>query len=107
MFTLTDRADVDTLRGAVEWYKAVYRGTEPLGDLTKLEQNYVNGEWAQLVRELAEVQGIPAGMLSYWLNELAVLELQLAKVAGEEAQAAQSYDVAPHPYDGQGGVEPQ
>lgn len=91
LFTLTERDKIVTLRDAVEWYKKVVRGANPLGDLTAMEQKYVNGEWAQVIKELAEVQGVPSGMLSYWLNELSVNEIQLADTALEEATAAASY----------------
>ncbi len=95
LHSITERGDILTLRDAVSWYKNVVKATEPLGDLTVLEQKYVNGEWAQLVKELAEAQGIPAGMLSYWLNELATNEITLARAAAEEAAAAMEYPSVP------------
>jgi hypothetical protein len=94
LFSLTERGNIKTLRDAVDWYRKVYAGTEPLGMLTETETQYVNGEWAQVMKELAEEQGVPAGMLSYWLNELAVNEIQLARTALEEATVATEYGVA-------------
>lgn len=91
LFSLTERGEIKTLRDAVEWYKKVYKGTEPLGDLTKLELNYVNGQWGEVIKELSEAQGVPGGMLSYWLDELARTEVQLTRAAQDESEAAQQY----------------
>lgn len=91
LFSLTERGDIKTLRDAVEWYKTLVRNTEPLGDLTQWEQKYVQEEWSQLIKDLAEAQGIPAGALSYWLDGLATSEITLAKTAQEESEAAQAY----------------
>lgn len=93
LFTLTERDEIVTLRDAVEWYKKVTRGAAPLGMLTGLETKYVNEQWAEVCKELAEVQAVPAGMLSYWLNELAINEIKLADTALEEGASAISYDV--------------
>lgn len=91
LFTLTERAEIVTLRDAVNWYVRVYEGSGPLGMLTTMETRYVNEQWAEVCKELAEVQGVPAGMLSYWLNELAVNEIELARTATEEAAVATQY----------------
>ncbi len=91
LFSLTDRKDITTLRDAVSWYKEVWRGTEPLGMLTARETQFVNEQWGVICRELADQQKVPAGMLSYWLDELAMNEIQLAETAEDESQAALEY----------------
>ncbi len=91
LYSLTDRVDIATLRDGVEWYKRVVRGAEPLGMLTAIETRYVNEQWAEVCRDLAKVHGVPAGSLSYWLNELAVNELRLSETALEEGAAATAY----------------
>lgn len=91
LFTLTDRTEIDTLRAAVEWYKSVVHGAQPLGTLTAMETKYVNEQWAEVCKEIARAQGVPAGSVSYWLNELAVNELRLAETALDEAAAAVAY----------------
>ncbi len=91
LFTITQRMGIVTLRQAVEWYKRVYEECAPLGDLTGRELAYVNEEWAELVKQLSEAQGVPSGHLSYWLNELATGEINLAKAAKEEGKAATDY----------------
>ena len=95
LFTITQRMGIVTLREAVEWYKRVYRETGPLGNLTGRETAYINEEWAELCKQVAESQGVPAGMLSYWLNELATNEIQLERTAQAEGIAAQEYPSVP------------
>jgi len=80
-----------TLREATEWFKSFVRGSEPLGMLTAMEHKYANERWALLVKEVATHQGIPAGMLSYFLGELAQAEIKLADTAADELAAAQEY----------------
>jgi hypothetical protein len=80
-----------TLREATEWFKQFVRGSEPLGMLTNLEHKYANERWAVLIKAIADVQGIPSGMLSYFLGELAQTEMQLAATANAEAEAALMY----------------
>lgn len=80
-----------TIRQAVDWFKKVARGGEKFGVLTQLEQNHINGQYGVLCKELAKAQEVPAGMLSYFVGELAQTEMQLFDVAQEEALAAQSY----------------
>jgi len=81
-----------TLRAAVEWWKNCIKGMKPLGMLTALEEKYMNQRWAGLVSAIAEVQKVPAGMLSYFLGELAQTELSLAETAATELNAAVSYE---------------
>ena len=80
-----------TLREATEWFKQSVRGASPLGQLTAMEHNYMNQRWAELCKQLAVAQGIPAGMLSYFLGELAQTEIRLAETATLEATVAQAY----------------
>lgn len=80
-----------TLRQAIDWFKKVVRGFEPLGDITQMEKNYVDKRWAVLCTELAKAQGVPAGMLSYFLGETAQAEIKLKDTADAEFQAAVSY----------------
>ena len=88
LYTITERDDIVTLRGAVDWYKHVANeASDRMGDLTGLEIKYVNGEWGRLIKELAAAQGVPVGMLSYWLNELATNEIAVER----EASVALSY----------------
>lgn len=77
-----------TLREAAEWFKGCVRGAEPLGMLTALEHKYMNERYAELCKQLAVKQGVPAGMLSYFIGELAQTEIQLADTATEELEAA-------------------
>lgn len=59
-----------TLREAVDWYKnAVRVGTE--AGATALEIKTIEQSWAELVRCLAEREGITPGALRYLLSELA------------------------------------
>lgn len=89
LFTITTRqGDIVTIRDAVEWYKKVYIETSPLGDLTGKELEYVNGEFAQVMIELAKLQGVPAGHLSYMVNQIATDEINLAKAAFDEGESA-------------------
>lgn len=73
-----------TLRQMVDWFKRVIDGTEPLGMLTKLEHDYINEQYGLLCKEVAKAQGIPSGMLSYFVGELAQTELRLRNVAATE-----------------------
>ena len=60
-----------TLRQGVEWFKKVTRGSEQYGVLTPLEEKHVNGQFGVLATGMAETQKVPAGMLSYFIGELA------------------------------------
>jgi len=79
------------LRDAVDWFKKVTRGSETYGVLTPLEQNHINGQYGVMCKGVAKTQGVPAGMLSYFVGELAQTELKLMDVATEEAAVAQAY----------------
>jgi len=80
-----------TLREATEWFKQCVRGAEPLGMLTALEHKYMNERWSVLCKALADEQGIPSGMLSYFLGELAQTEIRLGETAATELEAAKAY----------------
>lgn len=92
LFTITQRMGIVTLRDAVEWYKRVWLDTRPLGDLMGKELEYINTEWAEVCKQIAESQGVPAGILSYWLDSLASQEIALAKASQEEGESAQAYN---------------
>lgn len=86
-----------TLRQAIEWFKRGVKGCEPLGMLTALEQKYMNERWAELCKLMAQVQGVPVGMLSYFLGEVAQAEIKLEDTALEESSAALQYEVPVNP----------
>ena len=92
VFTLCEwqkEAGKMTLREAVEWYKHVARAD--IGTPTGLEVEYLNKRWGALITEIAAREGVPAGLLSYMLNEIATQELKLMEVAKEETEVALSY----------------
>lgn len=80
-----------TLREGIEWFKQFVRGCEPLGMLTALEQKTADERWALLCGAIAETQGVPSGMLSYFMGEVAQAEMNLARTAEQELAAAQMY----------------
>ena len=86
VYTLTDfpkEAQTMTLRDAVEWFKKIGTNiTEP----NFAEVKYMNERWAHLCTELAKREGVPPGWMSYFLNELAVNEMQVASTAITEAE---------------------
>ena len=82
-----------TLREAVEWYKQVFHSLHPLGAPNALEMKLVNERWVELVKGVAEREGVPLGMLSYFLGELGNTEIQLAETVAEESAVAMSYSV--------------
>lgn len=94
IFELT-RFDVEPedmmLRQAVDWFKKVTRGSAQYGVLTPLEEKHVNGQYGVLATRMAATQQVPAGMLSYFVGELAQTELTLMDVAEDEAAAAGEY----------------
>ena len=95
-YTVTDLPDdcgTWTLRQAAEWYKGVIRAGDQTGMLTELENKYVNERWAHLMNEISKCQKVPAGMLSYFVGELAQTEIKLHETAQQEAAAAMEYGV--------------
>jgi len=78
-----------SLREAVEWYKRVARAD--IGTPTGTEVEYLNKRWGSLITEIATREGVPAGILSYMLNEIATQELKLLEVAKEETEVALAY----------------
>jgi hypothetical protein len=80
-----------TLRESVEWYKNCIRTLRPLGIPTALENNLLNQRWVELLKAVADREGVPAGALSYWLSELAQTEIRLLDVAEQESAAALAY----------------
>ena len=86
VYTVTDfpkEAQTMTLREAVEWFKTI--GTN-VKDPNFAEIKYMNERWAHLCTELAKREGVPPGYMSYFLNELAVSEMQVASTAIAEAE---------------------
>ncbi len=80
--------EIKIMRDGIEWYKRTIRGISPFGDLTVQEQDYMNESWAEISTHLAELQGLPAGVVSYMLAELAVSEIAMLEFAEEEARQA-------------------
>ena len=80
-----------TMRQAVEWWKSCVRAAEPLGQLTAMEERYMNTRWGVLIQAIATREQLPAGMLSYFLGELAQTEIKLKEVAEAELGAAMEY----------------
>jgi hypothetical protein len=93
LFALTAYDDKKpwTMREIAEWWKTCVKGAEPLGQLTALETKHLNERWVYLVKLKAEQEGVPTGLLSYFIGELAQTEMQLAETAALEAEAALSY----------------
>ncbi len=83
-----DLEKINIMRDGIEWYKRVIRGVSPFGDLTTQEQEYMNVAWGDISVHLANMQGIPAGVVSYMLAELAVSEIAMLEFAEEEARQA-------------------
>lgn len=78
-----------TLREAVEWYKKVARAA--IGTPTGAEVEYLNKFWGSLITDIATREGIPAGFLSYVLDEIANQELRLLETVKEETEVALKY----------------
>lgn len=74
-----------TLRGLVEWYKAI--GRSDLLPLTADERQYVDARWSYLVQKLATQERVPVGWLSAAISDLAQYELRLLQTAMNEAAA--------------------
>lgn len=69
-----------TLRTATDWYKAHLTETMPTGE----ESEYMNKRWAFIVSELARQQGVPAGWLSWTIQQLVENEVRLKMAAEAE-----------------------
>lgn len=83
-----------TLREVTEWYKRCVQVMQRQEMMSGLESKYINERWALLVAGVAKREGIPAGMLSYFLGELANTELQLVDTATRELEGQRVSDVS-------------
>ena len=83
-----DLPKIKTFRDGIEWYKRTVRGISPFGDLTTQEQEYMDDSWVVIATHLADIQGIPKGVVSYMLAELAVTEMAMLDMAEEEGHSA-------------------
>lgn len=75
----------ETLRDAAEWYKSVVTMTP---ELAQDEREYTDALWGFLMQELADRQRVPAGFLSWMLQQLVMQEITLLETALEELDAA-------------------
>lgn len=74
-----------TLRDAAEWWKNAQRlmqqTQEEFGPITKQEMKTVNQSWIELCSAIAKREGVPTGMISYFVGDLAQSEMRAAKLA--------------------------
>jgi hypothetical protein len=78
--------DEMTMRDIIEWTKVTTRTLESAAGIpTQEEAIYVNKRFGQLCEALAKSQGVSAGHLGYFINEIVNTEMQLLATAAQEA----------------------
>ena len=85
VYTATEPIENPTLRQLVEWSKGV---VDVVDDPSPQELSYIQQAWAAMVSAKAESEGIPAGHLSYMLQELQIAEQRVLEQAFRDATGA-------------------
>lgn len=85
VYTVCEPVENPTLRQLVEWSKRV---VEAVGDdPSPQELKYIQQQWGEMVTDKAAKEQIPAGTLSYMLQEIQVSEQRLVEQALQDVQS--------------------